>query len=146
MEGLHKTSKQYSVKKYIESDHTIFYDVWKSTNNKVMRKQIKGGGKRPGENELPAITILYNAHRNLLTTGSSKEAKIFRGKLVELCNQDRVDKALIKCFKDYAGNGINLKEYQTSINQSLADHVQLGLIDAQQKKNIISELYKTNRK
>lgn len=64
--GFHGITHLFSVKEVIESDHTIPHNVWKTTTNPKMKKIVKGGGKRKGENEMPAITIPYEIHRDLL--------------------------------------------------------------------------------
>jgi len=139
--GTHGLTKQYSVKGVIESDHTIPHNVWKSTTNQKMRRLVTGGGTRPGENDMPAITIPYGKHRELQTTGSSNVAKAFHKTLVRLCNQDKIDDALILCFREYAAHGIKLKDYKKQIKDSLTEHVSLGVISAQQKQRIITKLF-----
>lgn len=140
--GLHKLTRLYSVQGLIESDHTIPYDVWnKSTKNSKMQAVVKGAGARPGENDMPAITIPYEVHRELLTTGSGNEQKKFRASLVKLCDADKVDKALIKCYNEYKSKGLNLAAYKDSINRSLNDYVNLGLIDKVQKTLIMAKIF-----
>lgn len=139
--GTHGLTKQYSVKGRIESDHTLPHDVWKSTTNPKMKRLVRGGGTRPGENGMPAITIPYDRHRELRTTGSSTEAKAFRRKLVGLCNQDRVDVALILCFKEYELHGIKLIDYQTQIKHCLTEHVTIGVISRREKQKIERKLF-----
>lgn len=139
--GVHSLTKQYSVKGVIESDHTIPHEVWKSTTNPKMKRLVTGGGTRPGENDMPAITIPYDRHRKLRTTGSSTEAKNFRQYLVTLCNQDKIDDALVLCFKEYALHKIKLQDYRTQIESSLGEHIKLKLITNQQKGEIIKKLF-----
>lgn len=141
MVGVHSLTKQYSVKGVIESDHTIPHDVWKSTTNPKMKKFLTGGGTRPGENDMPAITIPYDRHRELRTTGSSKGAKAFRQSLVNLCNNDKIDDALILCFEEYRTHGINLTDYRTQVQGSLDEHVKLGVISTQQKQKVTKALF-----
>ncbi len=138
--GTHKTTKQFSVVGYIESDHVIPHDVWKSTTNPKMKKFVKGSGTRPGENEMPAITIPYDKHRDLLTTGSSPQSVNFRKSLVTLCNQGKVDQALTRCFQEYRKNGISLKAHKPQIIASLDAHVTVGVITKSQKNGILSTL------
>lgn len=138
--GTHKTTKQFSVVGYIESDHVIPHDVWKSTTNPKMKKLVKGSGTRPGENEMPAITIPYDKHRDLLTTGSSPQSVNFRKSLVTLCNQGKVDQALTRCFQEYRKNGISLKAHKPQIIASLDAHVTVGVITKSQKNGILSTL------
>jgi hypothetical protein len=139
--GFHGITHLFSVKGVIESDHTIPHNVWKTTTNPKMKKIVKGGGKRKGENEMPAITIPYEIHRDLLTTGGVPGYKVFHQSLVDLCNKDEIDKALIKCYKEYESKGLNLKAYKTEIESSLEDHIKLGLISTSQKKNIIRNVF-----
>lgn len=142
--GIHGQTRLYSVVGVIESDHTIPHDVWKSTTNPKMQAIcMKGGaGRRIGEDFMPAITIPYNLHRNLLTTGSGADREKFRKDLVDLCNKGKIDEALIKCYKEYKRNGMNTGTgcYRTAIEKSLDEHVALGLITMAQKTTIIGRL------
>ena len=139
--GWHANSKQYSVKGRIESDHTIPHNVWKATINTDMRYLVRGGGTRPGENFMPAITIPYDSHRPLRTTGSSSEARAFCKNLVKLCNQYKVDDALILCFKEYEANGIDLDAYKVDIDTSLDQYMSLGVITAAQKARVKRKIF-----
>jgi|GEM_PF-3216403 len=134
--GLHGDTRDYSVAKKIESDHTIPHDVWKNTSHPIMEdfmKNIAVGGKRPGENEMPAITIPWEVHRHLKTTVS----KSFREELRILCDQGKVAKALILCYQDYKDKGLDLKAYKNDINASLDAHVDIGLISIREKEKIV---------
>jgi hypothetical protein len=135
----HKTSYQYSVKGHIESDHTIPCNVWKSTTNKKMKEIFQQKGKYG----LPAITIPYDIHRNLLTTGSSHEVKNFRKSLTSLCNKGKIDEALLKCFQEYENKGINLNlnKYKLAVIKSLNLYKELDLINEIKKQNILNNLY-----
>ncbi|MCB1074550.1 MAG: trypsin-like peptidase domain-containing protein [Simkania sp.] len=139
--GTHGLTKQYSVKGCIESDHTLPHDVWKSTTNPKMRRLVSGGGSRPGENEMPAMTIPYDNHRELRTTGSSTAAIAFRKQLIRLCNANKIDDALTLCFNEYALHGINLKDYQMQIDQCLKEHVLLKVISTKEKQKIMKKLF-----
>ena len=138
--GVHKMTNQYSVTGHIESDHTLPYNVWHSTTNPTMQALIQGPGKRPGEKDMPAITIPYDTHRILLTTGSSTEVKKFCASLVNLCNQNKVDKALIKCFQEYQAKNFDLKTHKKTIKDSIEEYVKLSVINSKQAKSIIKEL------
>lgn len=138
--GLHELTRQFSVTRVIESDHTIPHNVWNSTINPKMNKiASNGGGKRQGENKMPAITIPYEIHRELLTTGSSKESKVFRQELLDLCNAGRIKRALIKCYQEYEDKGLDLQLYKSQLKNSLDDHVDLGLISNTDKMFIINK-------
>lgn len=136
--GEHRKTNLYSVLGYVDSDHTLPHDVWKSTKNAAMQKVCSSGtGKRKGEKEMPAVTIPHSIHEKLLTTGSSTDSKAFRKKLTQLCDQNRVDDALILCYRDYENKGLKLSEYNSQIKNSLSQHVTLGLITASQRQKII---------
>ena len=104
--GRHVYTKQYAIKGYIESDHLIPHNVWASTNLVAMKKFVKGRGTRPGENDMPAITIPYDLHRNLYTTGNSYKSQSFCNQLTIKCNLNKVHKAFIMCLEDYKRVGI----------------------------------------
>ena len=140
--GLHRHTREYAMSGVIESDHTIPYAVFNGTKNKTMNAITKAGkGKRPGENDMPAITIPWGKHRDLQTTGSSARSKKFRKKLTSLCNQGKVDQALIKCYDDYERVGINFQSIEKAIKKSLSQHVNMGLISKAGKRNIIKRYY-----
>lgn len=61
--------------------------------------------------------------------------------LIDLCDKDKIDKALIQCYKEYKAKGLNLQSYKNEIKQSLQDHVDLGLISKIQKENIIKKIF-----
>ncbi|MBA3283848.1 MAG: trypsin-like peptidase domain-containing protein [Nitrosopumilus sp.] len=135
--GIHGETKKFSVKNYIESDHTIPYSVWNLAKNHKMNRFIKGGGTRPGENSLPAITISYNKHRDLLTTGSSTISNQFRAQLVLKCKKN-IDEALIDCFEEYRNKRIKIN--RSIVNKSLSIHEGLKVITDQDKKHVLKEL------
>lgn len=139
--GLHKLTHLFSITETIESDHTIPHHVWASTENPKMNKFVKGTGKRSGENEMPAITIPWDIHRILLTTGRSTEAQKFHQSLIDLCDKDQIDEALILCYQDYKNKGLKLTAYKSDIERSLDDYVDLGLISTAQKKKIIKKVF-----
>lgn len=138
--GIHGSTREFSAVGYIESDHVIPYDVWKSTKNKGMSAIVAGKEKRPGENKMPAITIDYEMHRNLKTTGSSKNSKNFRAQIKNLCDLERVDLALISCFEEYKINGYNLVLNKATIENSIDYHINMNLIDKKKKKDILAAL------
>jgi len=135
--GKHQFTRLYSADGVIESDHTIPYDVWNSTTHPQMASITSGSGKRPGEDDMPAMTIPYEIHRRLLTTGSSTEAQNFRESLTGLCNAGKVDQALILCYQEYENRGLDLQHYKGSIVSSLDNHVGLRLITDTQKAAIL---------
>lgn len=140
LSGLHKKTRQYSVKYVIESDHTIPHQVWKSTVNPKMQALVTGGGKRAGENEMPALTIPYDIHRPLRTTGSSAASVSFRKQLKTLCDQNKIAKALILCYREYEKWGLDLQQWKKPISKSLTDHVRLGLITSRERSAILGQL------
>jgi len=140
--GLHKFTHLYSVKRVIESDHTIPHAVWKSTTNPKMKTLVqRGGGKRKGEYDMPAITLPWGIHRNLLTTGGVPGYRSFHQLLIRLCDQDRIDDALIACYQEYKKKGLNLQAYKGRITKSIADHINLGLITKVQAKKIYRTVF-----
>lgn len=139
--GVHGVTRLYSVAGVIESDHTIPHNVWKSTTNPKMKTLLSGGGKRQGENAMPAITIPWEIHRNLLTTGGVAGYQAFHQTLIDLCDQDRIDDALIQCYQEYEAKGLNLQAYKNEIKRSLEDHVNLNLISDSQKRKIIKTVF-----
>ncbi|MCP5491878.1 MAG: trypsin-like peptidase domain-containing protein [Chlamydiales bacterium] len=139
--GLHCATRQYSIKKVIESDHTIPHDVWKSTTFKPMLEVTGGSGNRAGENDMPAITIPYAIHRKLLTTGSSTESKEFRKKLTKLCDKGRADQATYLCVQEYKKHGLNLKDYEQQIKDYAVRIKDLGIITNGQKDNLLQKLF-----
>ncbi len=139
--GLHKLTRLYSVTGVIESDHTIPHHVWAATKNPKMKQVLTGSGKRSGENDMPAITIPYDIHRNLLTTGGVAGYQQFHEILIDLCDKDEIDEALIKCYEEYKSKGLDLQAYKTSIKKSLEDHVSLGLITKGEKRKIIQKIF-----
>lgn len=140
--GLHEFTRLYSVTGVIESDHTIPHHVWTQTTQAKMKKLVAdGAGKRPGENEMPAVTIPWEIHRKLLTTGGVAGYQAFHEKLIKLCDDDKVDDALILCYQEYAAKGLNLKEYEGGLKKSLKDHVTLGLISEEQEKNVLKTVF-----
>ncbi len=134
----HAVTKQYSVKGYVDSDHTLPHDVWKSTTHPIMKPLIQGKGKRPGENILPAITIPHDKHVDLKTTGNGNDRQKFRRKLVSFCDNNRVDQALLRCLKDYKNQGIHLNANQ--ITTMLDQYVDLQLLNQKDKKEILKKL------
>lgn len=138
--GLHNITRQYSVLGFIESDHTIPHNVWKSTQNPLMKNLVKGSGKRPGENNMPAITIPDSIHQSFLTTGKSCAVQNFHNSLVALCDKGQIDEALIQCFQEYQSKGIDLKEYKDAIEKSLQEYINLNLITFNQKNDILTRL------
>lgn len=140
--GKHAFTKQYNMKNYIESDHVIPHHVWASTNLKGMKKLVKGNEERPGENEMPAITIPYFIHRKLRTTGGVTGFQQFHQKLINLCNEDKVHKAFIECIKEYQKKGINLTKtkVKTAIQKCLDMHISMGVIKAQKRPKVIAIL------
>ena len=140
--GLHGHTQQYSIRGVIESDHTIPHNVWNATTNAAMKAIASGGGTRGGENQMPAYTLQYDHHRALATTGSSTLAKNFCQKLVTLCNNNQVDKALIACFKEYKKQGVDLKKNRSAIEASLSEYVKRGIITSSEKQYVINEIKK----
>lgn len=139
--GLHRFTKQYAVQGLIESDHLLPHEVWKLTKNKKMQGIYnQGSGKRPGENEMPAITISYSKHRILFTTGSEKCNREFRQKLVRLCDRGEVDQAILLCLKDYESKGISLQKQKGKITHLVQEYVKVGLITQVQKEAILKAL------
>lgn len=137
LQGLHGSTRLYSVLNGIESDHTLPYAVWKDSG---LIKAKKVGNKRLGENQMPTITLPYAVHRNLRTTGGVLGWKAFHAKLLTLCKAGEVDKALVKCFKEYNKNGFDLKKNKVVIKASLDKHVELKLIKPSQKTFILNQL------
>ena len=138
--NVHKDTPEFSEIGHIESDHTIPHAVWKSTTNPKMSRHIVVNSKRIEEFALPDSTIPFEIPTEFLTTRSSSEAKTFHAKLVQLCDQDQIDKALVECFKKYRAKGITLKLHKEAIIQSLDEHIELGVITTQQKTQIIAAL------
>lgn len=136
--GAHAFTKQYSMAYRIESDHIIPHHVWAATTLPSMKHLVRGGGSRPGENEMPAITIPYGIHRDLRTTVS----KIFHQELINLCDQDRVHRAFIKCVKEYQANGIDLTivKIKKAIIKCLDLHIKLGVIKKGKRNSVINLL------
>ncbi|KAF2068784.1 hypothetical protein CYY_009892 [Polysphondylium violaceum] len=151
--GLHSKSSDYSANGFIESDHLIPYDVWCSTTNSNMRKLFKYAtqqqrkGKRPGERFLPAITISYETHRKLLTTGNSEDSRAFRQKLQDLCDSGNVKDAIIACFLDYQDKKIEIPQAKALGLLSLYNKMksegdeQIILLSPNDITTIIQELY-----
>jgi hypothetical protein len=143
--GRHGFTHLYSVKGVIESDHTIPHNVWEKTVNPKMKKVLAGGGKRRGENDMPAITIPWEIHHNLLTTGGVKGYQAFHLDLIDLCDNDKIDDALILCYLEYRAKGLELKAYESEIKSSLDDYANLGLIsNLQKKKNPCNDIYEVS--
>jgi Trypsin-like peptidase domain len=140
--GVHAFTKQYNMSGYIESDHIIPHHVWASTKLGSMRCWVKGGGARPGENQMPAITIPYGIHRELRTTGGVPGWEAFHKKLTELCDQDRVDRAFLKCVREYKAHGINLKRKKISdaLIELLDLHIGMGIIKMASRQSIVNKL------
>ena len=98
--GLHQHTKHYSITNEIESDHPLPCEVWKRTKNTALNKVAKGAGSRPGENNMPAITIPYATHRILKTTIDDA----FRDTLRIKCDAGNVRGALADVIQDYKDN------------------------------------------
>jgi len=103
--GLHKDTNQHSIAGEIESDHPLPWDVWATTSNTVLNDVvINGKGSRPGEDNMPAITIPYDKHRSLKTTGSSAACVQFREDLRTKCDAGNIKGALEDIIKNYKDN------------------------------------------
>lgn len=92
--------------------------------------------------DLPAITIPFENHRALRTTGTRPAAKKFHQKLIELCNEDKIDEALVRCFKEYKDKQIDLK--LVPVEESLDLYKKIGVLDDKQIKNIYDSLFLDN--
>ncbi|MCD6027499.1 MAG: hypothetical protein K0R08_2018 [Solimicrobium sp.] len=160
--GLHKTTHDYSILRYIESDHILPSNVIKnSIKNKALQKYVDpsskfymSGGKRVGEYGMPAITIPYGTHRNLLTTGLGfQERKIkdsngntvkervnktrYHETLINLCNMGNVFSALDYQIQDYYENGLCTRDYATGIIANIQCHLNVGAITTKEAKKLI---------
>ncbi|MCP5505625.1 MAG: trypsin-like peptidase domain-containing protein [Chlamydiales bacterium] len=138
--GLHKFTNTYSVFSAVDSDHTIPHDVWKTTTNPKLKDHVRGKEKRPGERHMPAITIPHEIHEQLGTTASSAAAVAFRAEVTDLCDQDKIPDALIKCFREYERCGINLKSYQEGLLNMLNEYVKMKVITDTELANIKTTL------
>lgn len=138
----HAFTRQYAIIGYIESDHLIPHHVWAATKNAKMKNLVRGSGTRPGENEMPAITIPYHYHRNLRTTGGVEGAKEFHAKLIDLCDKQKVHKAFVKCVKEYRKVGIDLtkRKVKRAIKECLKLHVDMKVMDEKGRDEAIEML------
>ncbi len=139
--GKHGITHLYSITGVIESDHTLPHSVWAKTTNPKMKKHAKGKGARPGENGMPAITLPWEIHRIIRTTGGVKGHEAFIQSLISLCNNNKIDEAIIKCYEEYEDKGLLLFNYEDAIKNSLEDHVTLGVITTVEKNAIISKFF-----
>lgn len=142
--GLHGFTKKYTMRSHIESDHVIPHHVWASTKNRTMKKVAQGRGPRPGENAMPAITIPYDIHRNLRTTGNSLGSQQFHQKLIWLCNINKVHRAFRKCIKDYSVCGMDFKDTKVrkAVITCLDLHIYMGVINRIHRQWVINRLPK----
>lgn len=74
--GQHLEVKKYSKQFKIESDHFPPFDAY-CLSGVHDKRYCRRGKTRVNEDELPAVGIPYAFHRAFITTGSSKETKIF---------------------------------------------------------------------
>ena len=136
--GEYGLSNQYSVTGYIESDHTLPFNVWERTTNFTMTRVAK---MNRGKFRMPAITIPYSVHRPLLTTGPYDTVKArHRDRLVQLCDNGEADQALILCLHDYKNNQLPMHAYRTELRDLVDEYESLGVISARQKRSVLQEL------
>ena len=146
--GSHWKTREYSDRNTIESDHFPPYDAYvhaikdRNCPEKVKLK-LRGGGKRPGENNLPAISIPKDIHRKLATTGSNKESVSFRSIQAKDIASGNFPEAIKKNFDDYFAKGLfrrsnynclqgtfsNLiKKYIQGFKTALEEHFNVGFL------------------
>ena len=148
--GKHEDTRKYWRKGKIESDHFPPYDAYNQLYEKEnCPSQIKAifdkyGGKRRGENELPAITIPYFIHRKLDTTASSSQSKNFRSCQANDIASGNTREAIKKNFDNYymkglfkrsnynctdSGFGALLGKYLKGFKTALKQHEELKFLD-----------------
>lgn len=80
--GLHKDTSKYSIAGEIESDHPLPCEVWRDTDNNKLKQYAPGLVGRPGQWEMPAMTIPESVHSQLRSTIDPG----FRKTLTQLCS------------------------------------------------------------
>jgi len=93
---------------------------------------------------MPAITIPYSTHKNLMTTGGGTDRKDFRQKLVNYCNQGRTHRALDLVIEDYKDNDLlgpgAHPQYKKGWHGMLDYYHQDQIITDAQKKYLLKKL------
>ena len=155
--GKHGDTRKYSRKEKIESDHFPPYDAYNQLYEKEnCPSQIKAifdnySGKRRGETQLPAITIPYVIHRELDTTGSSKESRNFRSAQAKDIAAGNTCEAIKKNFNNYLVKGLFkrsnyncvdsefdtlLRKYLKGFKTALKQHEELKFLDARNRAEL----------
>lgn len=159
--GLHKHTNQYSIAGEIESDHPIPYDVWATTSNPKLKSIVNTAiaakktppksRERPGEDNMPAITIPFSIHQptngipNIKTTGSHQIAKDFRKQLKDKCDLGDIPGAIEDVIQDYKDNNLLGAtaidpKYTAAWVAALDQYEALGVITPGEKAALVTKL------
>ncbi len=146
--GLHRHTREYSVIGYIESDHIIPYNSFKLSEsyNYLCRENSvedsdKKSVKRPGENDLPAITIPKKIHGLLKSTGSSKETSEFHTKLAEYLDKNKGYIAIYECLEDYERNKLIVQSSKAGLRRCLKEYEKLKIINRHERAKLIEDFH-----
>jgi len=167
--GKHGATSEWSFSDEIESDHFPPFDAYSkvpatsphyATVSKYKAIKIVRIGKkttiRKHENDLPALTIPYDIHRNLRTTGSEQTSQDFRDEQTRLMSIGQFNEAIKLNLDEYVDKGLFdptqypniaaanfpalVTKYKQGISDALDRHVALSFITAQQKVDLLAHL------
>ena len=156
--GKHGQTKEWSLKGKIESDHFPPFDAYvKALHLLKCKKEVKAriNSNRRRDN-LPAITIPYNVHRGLDTTGNDTDHNEFRKEQAESIGQGKFVDAIEMNLGSYRTHGLFtqstypnlsnknfrslLKKYYVGFKNALQEHVNLKFINPEEKDQLLATL------
>jgi hypothetical protein len=156
--GKHGQTKEWSLKGTVESDHFPPIDAYvRALNRPTCKKEVKAkiNANRHRDN-LPAITIPCDFHRDFDTTGSGKSNNDFREEQAESIGQGNFVDAIGKNLESYCNRGLFtrptypnfsddcfrslLRKYCVGFENALQEHVNLKFINPKEKKQLLATL------
>ena len=156
--GRHGKTKEWSLKGKIESDHFPPFDAYvKALHLGTCKNEVKASIKSNRRRDnLPAITIPYNVHRGLDTTGNDTDHNEFRKKQAKSIGQGKFVDAIEMNLGSYRTHGLFkrstypklsnrnfrslLKKYYVGFENALQEHVNLKFINPEEKKQLLATL------
>jgi hypothetical protein len=156
--GKHGQTKEWSLKGKVESDHFPPYDAYvKALKVEKCTEEVKARiNSHLRRDNLPAITIPYNVHRGLDTTGGANDNIKFRREQAESIGEGQFVDAIEKNLRSYCTHGLFtrstypnlsnrnfrslLKKYYVGFENALQEHVNLKFINPEEKKQLLATL------